>query len=132
MPLNTHNGLTHIKMRPYTDEEESKYPKVIMTSNDEWNPEILDHEIDNEGEEWFNTQEELPSPTKLFDVEGNCMHEASLHNATMNHPELDDHVHPDPACHMQCFEGETIDAAQDEKVTKPIEVKTHLPDFDKL
>ena len=119
-------------MRPCTDEEESKYPKVIVTSNDEWNPEILDHEIEDEDKERFNAQEELPLPTKLFDVKGNCVHEVSLHNITMNHPELDDHMLPDPAHHTQCFEGETIDTTQDEKVTKPIEVKTHLPDFDKL
>ena len=119
-------------MRPYANEEESKYPKVIMTSNDEWNPEILDHEIDNEGEEWFNAQEDLPLPTQLFDVKGNYAHEASLHNITMNHPELNDHALPDPAHHMQCFKGKTIDVAQDKKVTKLIEVKTHLLDFDKL
>ena len=78
-PLNMRDGLTCVNMRPYTDDEESKYPKVVVTSNNEWNPEALDQEIDDEDEEWHDAQEDMPLPHKLFDIEGNYIHEVLMH-----------------------------------------------------
>ena len=61
-------------MRPHIDAEYEKHPHVIMTSNSEWNQQILDHEIDDEAEDWFDMQEDLPFPDNLFDDEGTCIH----------------------------------------------------------
>ena len=40
------NGLTRIPMHPPTDDDLENLPHVIITSNDIWDPTVLDHSID--------------------------------------------------------------------------------------
>ena len=51
MPLNFINGLPFLPMRPYTDEEWTKLPHVLLTADRKWDPRVLDGNIDDI-EEW--------------------------------------------------------------------------------
>ena len=52
IPLDIQNGLAYIKMRPPTDRElASDIPHVMLTSDKDWNPSVLDHSIDDV-EQW--------------------------------------------------------------------------------
>lgn len=45
LPLNIRNGLAYLDMRPYTDAEWNTLPHVVMTSDVDWDPTILDGEF---------------------------------------------------------------------------------------
>ena len=44
-------------MIPYTDEEWETLPHVIMSSDQDWDPTVLDHIMD-EDEQWFDALED--------------------------------------------------------------------------
>ena len=52
------NGLVHMAMHPPTDRELQELPHVILTSNEEWKPSLLDHAHNQET--WFDTMDQLP------------------------------------------------------------------------
>ena len=56
LPLHFHNGLPHLKLRPPTDRELSNpdIPHVVLTSDADWDPTILDSPI-LDMEEWKNS-----------------------------------------------------------------------------
>ena len=43
MPLELKNGLPFLDIRPYTDEEFDQLPHVVLTSDAEWDPRVLDY-----------------------------------------------------------------------------------------
>jgi hypothetical protein len=57
-PLNIRNGLAHAIMRPFMDEEWETLPHVIWTSDEEWDPTVLDHEIADD-EAWYDAVSDL-------------------------------------------------------------------------
>ena len=75
MPLNFRQGLPYLSIRPYTDKEWDELPHVVLTADTDWNPSILDNEIE-EDEDWFNAMEDLPdlSPDPFFDDYGDYRH----------------------------------------------------------
>ena len=52
-PLDIINGLAYMKIRPYTDKEYKEPNHVIMTSDMDWDPSILDKHLTDE-EDWFD------------------------------------------------------------------------------
>ena len=46
MPFNIIIGLTRTPMQPSMDEDLHKFPHVIITSDDIWDPSVLDYSID--------------------------------------------------------------------------------------
>jgi hypothetical protein len=48
IPINIQNGLPYVKMRPYTDEEWDTLPHVILTSDVNWDPAVLDDTLDDD------------------------------------------------------------------------------------
>lgn len=44
IPLNIRQGLPYMSIRPYTDSEWETLPHVILTTDVEWDPAILDYE----------------------------------------------------------------------------------------
>jgi hypothetical protein len=68
MSINVEDGLPYISMRPYTDAEWDTLPQVILTSDAERNPTVLDHRLDD-NDDWFDAISDLQSnPTaNLFD-----------------------------------------------------------------
>ena len=54
IPLSIKKALSRMKLRPYTNSEWENLPHVIMTSEDTWDPSILDY--DNEDDDkWFDS-----------------------------------------------------------------------------
>ena len=52
-PLHVRNGLSYLDLRPFTDQEFQTLPHVIMTSDVDWDPSILDGEYPLTGQEEF-------------------------------------------------------------------------------
>jgi hypothetical protein len=46
-PLSIRDGLPYLGMRSYTDVEYESLPHVILTSNVDWDPRVLDFDIDD-------------------------------------------------------------------------------------
>ena len=45
VPLSTRNGLLYADVRPVRSHEWTKYPQIHLTSDDDWDPDIYDHEV---------------------------------------------------------------------------------------
>jgi hypothetical protein len=73
IPLSFSNGLPRLEMRPPTDAEFNSLLHVIVTSDQDWNPSLLDFNHDENDDEWFDTLEELEQHPyhNLFDEYGN-------------------------------------------------------------
>jgi hypothetical protein len=69
IPLNIKDGLARLSIRPYTDHEWDNLPHVILTSEIEWDPSVLDHDM-KEDEQWG----EVPELESSFDEFGDYKH----------------------------------------------------------
>jgi len=95
MPLDIRQGLPYLKLRPYTDEEWESLPHVIMTSDADWDPSVLDYIYDDEDPIWYDAME---PGSYDFDEYGdyrhhtiaytNCTSEIDIDNPS-NHYNLD-------------------------------------------
>ena len=65
---------------PYTDTEWDSLPHVILTADMDWDPSVIDHELED-GENWFDAMQDLPDikPNPLIDDAGDYKH---LHHVT--------------------------------------------------
>ena len=61
IPLNIRSGLPYMSIRPYTDQKWDHLPHVIFTADTDWDPTIIDHELDSQ-EDWFNHMHNPPDP----------------------------------------------------------------------
>ena len=68
IPLQMRQGLPYIDMVPPSDKDMQDYPKVIVTS-EEWNPNVLDHEIEVNDNTWGSNDVYYDSHS--FDDHGN-------------------------------------------------------------
>ena len=76
IPINIVGGLPYISMHPYMDDEWDNLPQVILTSDLDWDPTVLDHTI-NDDEHWYNAMCDLDEPPydSPFDPDGTyCGH----------------------------------------------------------
>jgi len=73
IPLNIRNGLAYMDMSKPTDQEFSSLPHVVLTSDSNWDPTLLDSEFDPEVE-WQDAQEEDEIFDSHFDDTGNYLH----------------------------------------------------------
>jgi hypothetical protein len=69
-PLSVRDGLPCLGMRPHTDAEFDSLPHVILTSDVDWNPRVLDFDIDND-DAWCDAISDNANHSELFDVFGN-------------------------------------------------------------
>jgi hypothetical protein len=71
IPLCIQSGLARLPIRPYTDQEWNTLPHVFLTSETEWDPSTLDHEISPD-EQWQDIIDEHMdlSCTNLFNEYG--------------------------------------------------------------
>ncbi len=69
IPLDMRKGLPHMPMQPATDKEFQTLPHVMLTSGDDWDPEVLDCCVSKDTL-WHESppQDLLPTP---FDEHGN-------------------------------------------------------------
>jgi hypothetical protein len=74
-PLNIVGRLPYVTMRPYTDDEWDTLPHVIWSSDNDWDPTVLDHHLD-EDEEWYDATYDL---THSFDQRFNDIGDYQRH-----------------------------------------------------
>ena len=93
IPLNIRSGLPYMSIRPFTSKEWDDLPHVILTADVDWDPTIIDCELED-GEEWFDAMEDLPEPDPdpLFDEFGDYRHVHHVAQAMVNSNLIDNHV----------------------------------------
>ena len=52
-PLDVRDGLPYISLRPFTDEEWTTLPHIVLTSDADWDPSVLDHRLSDD-DKWYN------------------------------------------------------------------------------
>jgi hypothetical protein len=57
-------------MRPYSDSEYDSLPHVILTSDVDWDPRVLDFDI-NDNDDWYDAISDNVNHADLFDAFGN-------------------------------------------------------------
>ena len=74
IPLNMKIALLCMYLRPYSDKEWNTLPHVILTSEVEWDPSVLDLDIDD-NQEWFDAISDDPDcpSLQLFDAYGDYL-----------------------------------------------------------
>jgi hypothetical protein len=95
IPINIRSGLPYISMRPYTDAEWSTLPHVILTADTDWDPSIIDNEIDDD-ETWYDAQTDIPdgSTGALFDKYGEYRKSTVVTHTLLSDYQLDHHKIP--------------------------------------
>jgi hypothetical protein len=97
LPLNVRNGLAYLDIRPYTDDEWENLPHVVMTSDVDWDPSVLDGEFPLEKHEEIRDALTYDNGTN-FDVFGNYKLGTSIvasAHVLRDHPVLTTTVIPD-------------------------------------
>ena len=95
IPLNIKKGLPYMTLRPYTDDEWNDLPHVVLTGDTDWDPSVLDNEIDDD-ENWFDVVSDFTdaNSNQLFDLWGNYRHRHTVHCIDINSPHLEDGILP--------------------------------------
>ena len=91
-PLTIHNGLPYVSIRPFTDSEWDTLPHVVWTSDVDWDPSVLDCNIQDQ-ESWFDAISDLEGGIlhSPFDEFGNYAYRsAALHSFDPGEHVLDD------------------------------------------
>ena len=60
IPMSIRNALPYMPLRPYTDSEWEKLPHVILTSDKDYDPTVLDCEGQVDNETHFDAQSSFP------------------------------------------------------------------------
>jgi hypothetical protein len=87
IPVSIRDGVTRLKIRPYTDHEFETLPHVTLTSELEWDPSVIDHEF-KEDESWGDP----PTIPSSVDEVGDFKQRVSLKHQSY-------FAHPDGYCH---------------------------------
>ena len=129
IPLNIKHGLARMHLRPYTNQEWDTLPHVFLTSELDWDPSVLDHDLTDD-KQWYDaiTDLETDPTTNLFDEFGNYRHR------------VPDKI-PGTAARVEAHEIDIIDKIEDDTPTEDPDITTTStprttigkdPDFDIL
>ncbi|EEC43775.1 predicted protein [Phaeodactylum tricornutum CCAP 1055/1] len=91
IPLNIRQGLPYMDMRAPTSHELHSLPHVVLTSDVDWDPSVLDNEIDMKAE-WHTDIHDLPGMPYIeprFDNLGQYMHRHVAICNSQRHDALD-------------------------------------------
>jgi hypothetical protein len=69
VPLSTRNGLVYAELRPFTDTEWKELPHIVITSDCDWNPSVLDQDVPSDWYKEEPTDEEYPKES-IHDEKG--------------------------------------------------------------
>jgi len=86
IPIDFKNALPRLTLRPYTDKEWDMLPHVIMTSELEWDPTVLDHTL-TDNDNWYDCVEDIDQApySTIFYQFGNYKEQVSVqfHTSTL-------------------------------------------------
>jgi hypothetical protein len=108
-PLSIRDGLPYLDMRPCTDVKYELPPHVILTSDVDWDPRVLDFDIDD-NDDWYDAISDNVNHSELFDAFGDhkgCTSKLEVSSANT----WFDAVTPDKYARVQLEEA-TIDVVQ--------------------
>jgi Reverse transcriptase (RNA-dependent DNA polymerase) len=148
IPLCIKAGLARMNIRPYTDEEWDSYPHVFLTSESEWNPSIMDHDLE-EDEQWFDAISDLSADpsTNLFDEFGDYRNRVMVNysyyfdgrdNEDIDHliDQCISHVHgtstTDQTIFYDTYQNEITNNNDSSLKIEPKIISSKTPDFAKL
>lgn len=121
IPLDIIQGLPYMKLRPPTDFELQSLPHIILTSDNEWDPSVLDNKIDDSTDTWYNEDDNIESFTHHpFDAIGTYKYREI---AELN------------ICHSNQFPVITYDYILDDMITRyvlNINMKNKEPNYSLL
>jgi hypothetical protein len=82
IPLSIQEGLPRMDMRPFTDAEWESLPHFFLTGESDWDPSVLDHDLQSD-EQWADAVSELEADptTNLFDEFGNYRQRVTIAHA---------------------------------------------------
>ena len=87
IPLIIKDGLARMNIRPYTDHEWDNLPHVILTSELEWDPSVLDHEF-HADDQWGD----VPGIDTPFDDVGDYQHRVIVQHLSYFQRHTGDHL----------------------------------------
>ena len=87
IPLHIKDGLARLNIRPYTDHEWDTLPHVILTSELEWDPSVLDHEF-NADTQWGD----VPDIDTRFNEVGDYQHRVIVQHLSYFQRHNGDHL----------------------------------------
>ena len=131
IPVQIRHGLPEMDLRPPTDEEMERYPHVMMTADEKWDPSVLDFEIDISDDTWYDTLqgdiEEFDEPR--FDASGNYIFREVHYNIFDESAEADAYydyaVNVCSLCHTPGHTLDTCPKAISEHFYDVFEAETH-------
>ena len=114
IPMNFRQGLPYVSFRPYIDVEWETLPHITLTADKDWDPSILDNEMED-NEEWFNAMEDWPelSPDPYFDDVGDYRHIHTVTEAILSDSIIDNSLLTDLPSIFQTYEHKTKPRAID-------------------
>jgi hypothetical protein len=83
LPLSIKDGLACLKICPYTDNEWDTLPHMFLTSKTVWDPSMLDHDLEEEDEQWMDALSDLEANPlmNLFNEYGDYCKHVEVNNA---------------------------------------------------
>ncbi|KAG7345437.1 hypothetical protein IV203_032968 [Nitzschia inconspicua] len=96
IPIAMVHGLPRVRMRPPTDKEFDTLPHIVLTSDNTWDPSVLDFDHEEEDDQWFDAIEhqEAHPYSELFDEYGNYRRRVIVQlSDTLSRPSSDPHEH---------------------------------------
>ena len=133
IPINIRCGLPRIKLRPYTDDEWEELPHIIMTSAVEWDPSVLDHDIEDD-ERWYDAISDNTTELKMWDEFGRYRERVEVSHSKHVYKDIHDAVDDSVIYHtykthiVTSKYGETI--VMDHDIKNPVMIKEQEPNYD--
>ena len=129
IPLNIKAGLPYMTLRPFTDQEWDNLPHVVLTSDTDWDPTVLDNVIDHD-DKWFDALPDFPHGTQdsLFDLQGNYKHRTVVQHIDVNDSDLGNGILPNSPYLFEAYENETTPQAR-EVTSKEPDYASYIPNF---
>ena len=131
IPLNIKSGLPYMTMRAYTDDKWDNLPHLILTSDVDWDPTVLDNTIDDD-ETWFDAITDLStnSISPLFHACGNYRHcqAVHFHDAAVSDPHLGNGLLPNVPYLYKVFEQD-FTPHEWETVSREPDYTSFIPNF---
>ena len=129
IPLNIKKGLPYMTLRPYTDDEWNNLPHVVLTGDTDWDPSVLDNEIDD-NEHWFDAVSDFTDgdSNQLFDLQGNYRHRHVVHRIDINSPHLEDGILPTCPQFFDVYDAEITNTERDITPKEP-KYSSYIPNF---
>jgi hypothetical protein len=130
-------GLPYMDMRPCTEEEYHQLPHIVLTSDTEWDPTILDHEFSPEND----FAADFPQPDTIYDKRINHDGDYLGNMLTKNHNVLpSEQIHVTMAIHRPetlLLMDHELNTSMDEGTLPPIDdisgiFRTHSHDDESM